>query len=112
MRWSYPPWSPLRPAAARSQLLARPTKLEVAQAERYGACDRPVDRAPAGALVVGGADHMASLVAGMTREWEAARPAEQPVVEAAAPAVGGGAGEPSAEGEPAAAAGDAEMQQE
>ena len=107
---AWPP--PLRPRV-RSQLLARPTKLEVAPAERYGARDRPVDQAPAGALVVGGVDHMASLVAGMTREWEAAataaaRPAEQPVVEEAAPAA---AGEPSAEGEPAAAAGDAEMQQ-
>ena len=53
---------------------------------------------------------MASLVAGMAREWEAAaaavgRPAEQPPAEAAAAAAG--------EGEPAAGAkvaGDAEMQ--
>ena len=61
------PAPPLPCPRARSQLLARPTKLEVAPAERYGACDRPVDQAPAGALAVGGVDHMASLVAGMTQ---------------------------------------------
>ena len=55
---------------------------------------------------------MASLVAGITREWEvaataAARPAEQLPAEAAAAPVG--EGEPAAGAE--AVAGDAEMQQ-
>lgn len=57
---------------AFSQLLARPTKLALVPGEQYGLTERPVDVVPAEAVVVDGVEHMASVVAQMSQEWDAA----------------------------------------
>lgn len=77
------------------QLLERPTQLALVAGEQFGSVERPVEVAPADALLVSGVEHMASIVQQMGGEWAAAaqQAAQAMVVEGpVGDGVNGGAG--------------------
>lgn len=107
-----------RPPTPRRQLLARPTQLCLLPQERYGTMARLITEVPPPALVVGGPEHMATLVAQMAAGWQppppegvpppAAAPVFVPAQQAEQQEQEGGGGEGEA---PAAGASGGEQQE-